>query len=184
LEPNHTLATQRLSGRKKNKERLLIVLCANADGSHKIDPLWILEFDRQVGLKYQGQRVLLLLDNCPSHDIGNITLRFTEILSANANSDLQSSLENFRQTTNPVLNDIADTLNILNLLDSIQVEEYLAIPEENIAYEVPSNDQVITELVETFRTNKPINIDLEDEDDSFEAPIVSTNMAIASLKTM
>ncbi|CAG8659031.1 463_t:CDS:2, partial [Gigaspora rosea] len=94
------------------------------------------------------------------------------ILSADANSDLRSSLEDFRQTTNPVLNDIADALNALDLLDPMQVEEYLAIPEENIVYEVPSNDQVITELVETFRTNEPTNIDLEDEDDSFEAPLL------------
>jgi hypothetical protein len=41
LEPDRTLATQRLSGRKKNKERLTIALCANADGSHKLDPLII-----------------------------------------------------------------------------------------------------------------------------------------------
>src|SRR6185295_7915472 len=32
LEPDRTLATHRLFGRKKNKERLSIALCANADG--------------------------------------------------------------------------------------------------------------------------------------------------------
>ena len=41
LEPDRTLATKRLSGRKKNKERLSIALCANADGSHKLSPLII-----------------------------------------------------------------------------------------------------------------------------------------------
>jgi hypothetical protein len=41
LEPDRTLATQRLSGRKKNKERLSIALCANSDGSHKLNPLII-----------------------------------------------------------------------------------------------------------------------------------------------
>jgi hypothetical protein len=41
LEPDRTLATQRLSGRKKNKERLSIALCANSDGSHKLKPLII-----------------------------------------------------------------------------------------------------------------------------------------------
>ncbi|CAB4411964.1 unnamed protein product [Rhizophagus irregularis] len=39
LEPDRTLATRRLSGRKKNKERLSIALCANSDGSHKLTPL-------------------------------------------------------------------------------------------------------------------------------------------------
>ncbi|CAB5357741.1 unnamed protein product [Rhizophagus irregularis] len=41
LEPDRTLATRRISGRKKNKERLSIALCANADGSHKLPPLII-----------------------------------------------------------------------------------------------------------------------------------------------
>ena len=41
LEPDHTLATRRLSGWKKSKERLSIALCSNADGSHKLPPLVI-----------------------------------------------------------------------------------------------------------------------------------------------
>ena len=41
LEPDKTLATIRLSGCKKNKERLTIALCTNADGSHKTEPLII-----------------------------------------------------------------------------------------------------------------------------------------------
>ena len=44
LEPDRTLATKRISGRKKNKERLSIALCANADGSHKLNPLIIGKF--------------------------------------------------------------------------------------------------------------------------------------------
>ena len=41
MEPDQTLATQRLAGRKKNRERLSIALCTNADGSHKLAPLII-----------------------------------------------------------------------------------------------------------------------------------------------
>ncbi|CAB5377260.1 unnamed protein product [Rhizophagus irregularis] len=41
LEPDQTLATQRLSGRKKCKERLSVALCSNADGSYKLKPLII-----------------------------------------------------------------------------------------------------------------------------------------------
>ncbi|CAG8794989.1 3608_t:CDS:2, partial [Gigaspora rosea] len=44
---------------------------------------WVLEFDRQVGLKYRGQHVLLLLDNCPSHDIEVENGRCTEDLKMN-----------------------------------------------------------------------------------------------------
>ncbi|CAB5363548.1 unnamed protein product [Rhizophagus irregularis] len=41
LEPDRTLATKQLSGRKKNKERLSVALCVNSDGSHKLPPLVI-----------------------------------------------------------------------------------------------------------------------------------------------
>ncbi|CAB5357732.1 unnamed protein product [Rhizophagus irregularis] len=46
LEPDRTLATKRLAGRKVNKERLSVALCANADGSHKFKPLIIGKFER------------------------------------------------------------------------------------------------------------------------------------------
>lgn len=129
LEPDRTLATQRLSGRKVNKERLSIALCANADGSHKLDTLvigkyqkprcfkhidignmamtyrnnakawmittvfqeWLQEFDRQVGRKHQGQRALLLLDNCSSHKIDGLALQHVEVhfLPPNTTSKIQ-----------------------------------------------------------------------------------------------
>ena len=117
LKPDRTLATKRLAGRKVNKERLSVALCANADGSHKLKPLiigkfkrprcfkniriqtmpmtyrnnakawmitllfqeWVQEFDRQAGLKHQGQRVLLLLNNCSSHKLTGLNLRYTDV---------------------------------------------------------------------------------------------------------
>jgi hypothetical protein len=52
---------------------------------------WIREFDRQVGLKHQGQRVLLLLDNCSSHKLDGLTLRYTDVhfLPPNTTSKIQ-----------------------------------------------------------------------------------------------
>jgi hypothetical protein len=41
MEPDTTLATQQLAGKKKNKERLSVALCCNGDGSHKLKPLVI-----------------------------------------------------------------------------------------------------------------------------------------------
>ncbi len=38
------MATKHLSGRKKNKERLSIALCTNADSSHKLPSLIIGKF--------------------------------------------------------------------------------------------------------------------------------------------
>ncbi|RWR98655.1 hypothetical protein B4U79_10377, partial [Dinothrombium tinctorium] len=57
-----TLATKRISGRKKNKERLTTALCCNADGSFKLPPLVIGKFKNprafknvnlNVGIKYR-----------------------------------------------------------------------------------------------------------------------------------
>jgi DDE superfamily endonuclease/Tc5 transposase DNA-binding domain len=117
LAPDRTLATRQLSGHKKNKERLSVALCANADGSHKLNPLiigksakprcfknvriknlamtyrnntkawmltttfqeWLHEFDRQVTQKHGNQRVLLLLDNCPSHKMAGLNLQHVDV---------------------------------------------------------------------------------------------------------
>ncbi len=45
LEPDRTLASKHLSGRKKNKEWLSIALCANANRSYKLNPLVIQNHD-------------------------------------------------------------------------------------------------------------------------------------------
>jgi len=129
LESDRTLATKRLSGRKKNKERISIALCSNADGSHKLKPLiigkcaksrcfkniniynllmiyrnnskawmlltlfqeWLQEFDLQISRKYRGQRVLLLLDNCPSHKVEGMVLQNVDVhfLPPNTTSKIQ-----------------------------------------------------------------------------------------------
>ncbi|CAG8586978.1 623_t:CDS:2, partial [Dentiscutata heterogama] len=146
-------------------------------GTLNFSSSWLYKFKNRNGIRLQQLQGEATSANMDSAHGRRYHYEFQEELSSPSCSD-------FCQTTNPVLNDIADALNALDLLDSMQVEEYLAISEENIVYEVLSNDQVITELVKTFRTNEPTNINLKDEDDSFEAPIVSTNTAIASLKTM
>jgi hypothetical protein len=46
LEPNRTLATKRLSGKKLQKERITIALTTNADGSTKLPPFVIHKYAR------------------------------------------------------------------------------------------------------------------------------------------
>ena len=41
MEPDTTLATRQLAGKKKNKERLSVALCCNGDGLHKMKALVI-----------------------------------------------------------------------------------------------------------------------------------------------
>ncbi|CAG8782254.1 19892_t:CDS:2, partial [Rhizophagus irregularis] len=52
---------------------------------------WLQEFDYQVGIKHDKQRVLLLLDNCTSHKINNLVLENVEVyfLPPNTTSKLQ-----------------------------------------------------------------------------------------------
>ena len=52
---------------------------------------WLLDFDYQVGIKHNRQCVLLLLDNCTSHKLDNLTLENVEVyfLPPNTTSKLQ-----------------------------------------------------------------------------------------------
>jgi len=106
LQADNSLATHQLEGRKINKERITLVICANSDSSEKISltiigkhlnprcfkginrdtlgaryhanakawmtqdifRLWLLDFDRRM----QGCQVLLLLDNCRGHPLGEV----------------------------------------------------------------------------------------------------------------
>ncbi|CAG8708890.1 4607_t:CDS:1, partial [Cetraspora pellucida] len=89
-------------------------------------------------------------------------------------------LKSFHQTTNLMLNDIMNVIETLDLLDPMQVEEFLKIPDENIVYEVLSNDKIISILVETFRTNNSTTTDMEDvkdEDNNLEILLVNANTA-------
>lgn len=52
---------------------------------------WLQEFDRQVGRQHHGQRVLLLLDNCSSHNHDGLNLQYVDVyfLPPNTTSKIQ-----------------------------------------------------------------------------------------------
>ncbi|CAG8541697.1 1311_t:CDS:2, partial [Racocetra persica] len=286
LEPDRTLATQRLSGRKVERECLSITLCTNADGLHKLAPFvirkyakpccfknikiqnlavkyrnsakawmiatlfqdWLKNFDYQIGLKHRGQHVLLILNNCASHKLDALTLQYTditflppnitskiqlldaeqienggradelkmnvlqairfiiqsweevtaeiirncwrhtEILFTDANTNLKNLSDQTMDLELDELDDLTDALASLHpyLTYPMQVEEFLSIPDEDIVYELPDDDQVITELADTFRT-----VDLTtdsskqmEDDDSNEVTIITTDTAMKSLETV
>ncbi|CAB5360476.1 unnamed protein product [Rhizophagus irregularis] len=106
LEPDRTLATKRLAGPliigkfekprcfKNIKIQSMPMTYRNNAKAWMITSLfqeWIWEFDHQVGLKHQGQRMLLLLDNCSSHKLDGLTLRYTDVhfLPPNTTSKIQ-----------------------------------------------------------------------------------------------
>ncbi|KAL2650406.1 hypothetical protein R1flu_018534 [Riccia fluitans] len=122
LLPNRTLADQQISGARKHKDRITVVLTANMDGSIKLPPLvinyclrpraftrrniknpdnlgitwhankdawmtralfehFLLQFDSSL-LRHGRKKVLLLVDNAPSHIFGHLTdqLKVTKVV--------------------------------------------------------------------------------------------------------
>lgn len=78
-------------------------------------------------------------------------------------------------------------LETLNLPNSMEAREFLNIPEEDIIYEIPKDDRIITELIEIFKKKSNDNTDALDEDemdDSVEVATISTNVALNGLKTV
>jgi hypothetical protein len=66
LEPDSTLTTKRISGRKKDKERITVAFCANATGTHKLKPFIIGKYAnprcfknvniQNIGITYKNNR--------------------------------------------------------------------------------------------------------------------------------
>ncbi|CAG8622851.1 19218_t:CDS:2, partial [Racocetra persica] len=124
LEPDRTLATHRIARHKVDRERILIALYANADGSHKL---------------------------------------------------------------NPLIDDLATMIENLYFSDPMQVEEFLSILNENIAYEIPDDDHAISELIEIFKKSNDIEdsdvIDIDETDNSLEIPMISADSTLEGLET-
>src|SRR4051794_15681721 len=77
-----------------------------------------------------------------------------------------------------VLDEISRMLEILDLPNLMEAEEFLNIPEENIIYEVPED---ITGFIEMFKKKSADNLD--EMDDSTEVVTISANVALKSLNT-
>jgi hypothetical protein len=99
--------------------------------------------------------------------------RHTKILSANANSS-----DNTQRTDDPVVIELAETLDALNLPTAMEVEEFLTLPDENIVYEIPEND---LELANLFRTE---NSTEDSDDDSIEVAMITASMALKNLESI
>jgi hypothetical protein len=227
LEPDRTLATQRLSGRKKNKERLSIALCANSDGSHKLDPLiigkfkkprcftnvnlnnlsmtyrnntkawmlttvfqdWLQEFDREIASKYGDQRVLLLLDNCPSHKIDGLVLSNVDVhfLPPNTTSKLQpmdagiimSFKKHYRHLhINWILNQVEAGNDIKNLkMDVLQAIKFIIKSWKEVSSQTIYNCWHHTKILPDR-----INVNLSNISDEINDPTTNQlSQAVAAL---
>jgi len=94
---------------------------------------------------------------------------------------LRNILEDIYQSEDSMLNDLADDIQALNLSHPMKLEEFLNIPEENVIFEIPKDDQKLAYL---FKNTDEENMDLEEMDDSCENPVINTSTAIASLETI
>ena len=91
-------------------------------------------------------------------------------------------LDDIEADNDPILDEISKALNALKLPNSMPIEEFLNIPEENIMYEVPED---IAEFIEMFKKKYEENTDdLDEVDDSTEVVTISTNVALKSLSTV
>ncbi|CAG8763894.1 28304_t:CDS:2, partial [Dentiscutata erythropus] len=170
LEPDRTLATHHIVGRKVDRERILIALYANTDSSHKLNLLTtskIQSMDARIIMSfkrhYRCHHVAWILQQI---EAGNHAKdlkidRHTNILPASFNADLRNLSENIYQVIDSEINDLATMIEDLHLLNPMQVEEFLSISEENIVYEVPNDNCIISELAEIFKKN-----DVEDFDET------------------
>jgi len=62
----------------------------------------------------------------------------------------------------------------------MEIEEFLTVPEENIVYEIPDSEQIVTELAEIFKDENSNN--LEDADEI--TVIIASSTALKSLETV
>ncbi|CAG8547800.1 1700_t:CDS:2, partial [Dentiscutata heterogama] len=100
---------------------------------------------------------------------------------------LPISADSIQSRNDPVCDKLIEVLNSLSFPNTIEVDEFLNIPDKNIIYEV-SDNKVIEELVNIFNsegTNESSEMDNSDElDNSIELPIISATAALENLKSI
>ena len=63
----------------------------------------------------------------------------------------------------------------------MQVDDFLFIPEENIMYDIPDDDQLIREIAEMFKEDIDEG-NAEEMDDSTEITTISASVCIEKLR--
>ncbi|CAG8464918.1 10770_t:CDS:2, partial [Dentiscutata heterogama] len=89
------------------------------------------------------------------------------------------------EETDELLN-LSDSIENLNLPNSMKVDDFLAIPEEEVVCEILDENSLMVKIIEIFK-EKPEESDNEDSDeadDSVETTIINTSEALKSLEVM
>ena len=173
LEPDKTLATKRLSGRKKNKERITIGLCSNAAGTTKLKPIVIgkckcFKCFKNVNIKNMG---ILYTYNASAWMTGIIF------------RDWLSSLDKkFRIKKRNILLiiDNASCLNINNLeLTNIKV---LFLPPNTTSHLQPLDNGIIAAVKKRYKTKQILYIIKQLENNVLAPEKISLLQAIKMFK--
>ncbi|CAG8716353.1 3899_t:CDS:2 [Dentiscutata erythropus] len=210
-QPDTTLATVRLKGKKINKERLTLALCANADGTDKMMPFvivllfqkWLKKFD----LKMAGRNVILLMDNAKVHswlldqyesekDNKMDVLTAIKFIVRGWREVSSETIKNcFRHTgILPLVQDNNEEPTTYNNDDDIMEELYNNIELLNLQnvmdledYIDYSEERIVTgimsdqEILNQATYQEPQQVESDEEDDSVETPQITHKEALDAI---
>ncbi|CAG8695002.1 19182_t:CDS:2, partial [Gigaspora margarita] len=202
LEPNTTLATVRLKGKKINKEQLTLALCTNADGTDKMMPFviawmtvllfqkWLKKFD----LKMAGHKVILLMGNAKVHSVGNLKLHNTTIkfFPPYTTSRLQpmdaeilplvqdNNEEPTTDNDDDIIEELYRNIELLNFQNIMDLEEYIDYSEEKIVTGIISDQEILNQAM----YQKPQQVESDEEDNSVEMPQITYKEALDAVHWM
>ncbi|MBA0754564.1 hypothetical protein Gogos_021686, partial [Gossypium gossypioides] len=170
LQADDSLATKQLEGRKKDKERLIVVVCCNKDGLGKV-PLWVIDFVRWFDARMIGRKVLLIVDNFPAHPKQLRFIIIAVFILASWKVTKIGDVEGIHK-----LKEVISDLHYRNVVD---VEQILNYPSENESLMKSPMDEEIIQGVMDVPTN-----DKQDPDDSSVLPHVSPKEAFLAVDTL
>ncbi|TYG57284.1 hypothetical protein ES288_D08G130100v1 [Gossypium darwinii] len=126
LQAYHSLARKQLEGRKKDNERLTIVVCYNGDGSDKV-PLWVI-----IKIYYQRRFYSNILER---YKKGEINLEKTNVLHAIHFINVAWNIDEDM----PLEQEIGDVEGIHKLKEVISDLHYRNVMDEDIIQGVMDN---------------------------------------------
>ncbi|GJX25096.1 CENP-B homolog protein 2-like protein [Tanacetum coccineum] len=172
LQPDHSLATMQLEGKKQDKERLTVAICCNEDGSEKL-PLWIIgKYAKPRCFKNVNLNSLNWVPNPAKINvldamnlaIFSMTIDVSENTIANCfrhcklrstdNMTFENSDEGGESTQ-----ELQNLIKELGYRNAMDVEDVLTHPEENVVAQLLTDEEIIESVI---GINKD---DIDEEDD-------------------
>ncbi|CAG8830635.1 14269_t:CDS:2, partial [Gigaspora margarita] len=190
LKPDTTLATTRLKSKKKDKEQLTMVLCANANGTDKFKPFVIgkspnlqcfkcVKYNK-LGITYESSSKAWITTVLFQTWLKDFDLKMANRILPVVQNEEPTNNDN----DNELMEEMKEDIEALNLRNAMSFEVYINYPEEENTNEI-LNDQEILTLVTNIKLKKNLNDDnSEDEDDSKEIPLITHHEALNAIEIL